>query len=303
VHHDYHRLTMPMARILGVGIAALDIINEVQGYPGEDQEVRAWGQRVTAGGNAANTLTVLSLLGQHCELAATLADDPAAALLRADLAARGVGTGACRVVVGGCTPTSCVVLNRLSATRTIVHHRDLPEFGFDDFARIELAGYDWLHLEGRNVTETRRMLDHVARARRELPVSLEIEKPRPGIEALYLGPGLLLFSRHYARACGFHDPLEFLRHVARIAPRAALVCAWGAQGAWARAPDGAESHAGAVVPPRLVDTLGAGDTFNAGVIAARLAGAGLDDALTRACALAGSKCGMMGFDGLGASRT
>lgn len=287
-----------MARILGVGIAALDIINELQRYPAEDSEVRAQAQRITLGGNAANTLTVLSLLGQRCELAATLAGDPAAALLQAELAERGIGVGACRVVAAGHTPTSCVVLNRVRATRTIVHHRDLPEFGFDDFARIDLADYDWLHLEGRNVTETRRMLNHVAKVRPRLRVSVEIEKARPGIEALCEGPGLVLFSRGYAEACGFDDPLEFLRHVAGVVPGAELVCAWGEQGAWARAPQGAEYHASAVAPAQLVDTLGAGDTFNAGIIAARLAGADLDEALGRACALAGAKCGMAGFEGL-----
>ncbi len=287
-----------MARILGVGIAVLDIINEVQGYPTEDSELRALGQRIALGGNAANTLTVLSLLGQGCELAATLADDAAGALLQAELAERGIGTGVCRVVAGGRTPISCVVLNRLRATRTIVHHRELPEFGLDEFARIDLAGYDWLHLEGRNVAETRRMLDHAARVRPALRVSVEIEKPRPGIEALYRGPGLLLFSRGYAEARGFDDPQGFLRQLGRAAPQAELVCAWGAQGAWARAPDGAEYHGDAVAPPELRDTLGAGDTFNAGIIAARLAGAGLEEALQRACALAGAKCAMVGFTGL-----
>jgi hypothetical protein len=51
-----------MAKILGIGIAALDIINTVDGYPNEDAEVRAINQRVCRGGNATNTLVVLSQL-------------------------------------------------------------------------------------------------------------------------------------------------------------------------------------------------------------------------------------------------
>lgn len=37
-------------RILAVGIATLYIINTVDGYPAEDQEVRASAQRVARGG-------------------------------------------------------------------------------------------------------------------------------------------------------------------------------------------------------------------------------------------------------------
>ena len=65
-----------MARILSIGIATLDIINEVDGYPSEDTEVRALSQRIACGGNAANTLTVLSLLGHRCAFGGVLAAEP-----------------------------------------------------------------------------------------------------------------------------------------------------------------------------------------------------------------------------------
>lgn len=48
--------------------------------------------------------------------------------------------------------------------------------------------------------------------------------------------------------------------------RAVLVCAWAEEGADALGPDGRLLHSDAFPPPRVVDTLGAGDTFNASVI-------------------------------------
>lgn len=48
--------------------------------------------------------------------------------------------------------------------------------------------------------------------------------------------------------------------------RAVLVCAWAEEGADALGPDGKLIHSDAFPPPRVVDTLGAGDTFNASVI-------------------------------------
>lgn len=45
-----------------------------------------------------------------------------------------------------------------------------------------------------------------------------------------------------------------------------LVCAWAEEGADALGPDGQLLHSDAFPPPRVVDTLGAGDTFNASVI-------------------------------------
>lgn len=47
---------------------------------------------------------------------------------------------------------------------------------------------------------------------------------------------------------------------------AVLICAWAEDGADALGPDGHLVHSDAFPPETLVDTLGAGDTFNAAVI-------------------------------------
>ena len=51
-----------MAKLLGIGNATLDVIHLVDGYPRENDEVRARERYVRRGGNTANTLVVLSQL-------------------------------------------------------------------------------------------------------------------------------------------------------------------------------------------------------------------------------------------------
>jgi len=74
-----------------------------------------------------------------------------------------------------------------------------------------------------------------------------------------------------------------------------MSAAWGDEGAWAIEADGTLYHAPAVPPPQIIDTIGAGDTFNAGMIGALAAGQSLGEALAAACLLAGKKVGQVGF--------
>lgn len=287
-------------RILGVGIATLDLINEVERYPPEDAEVRALAQRRSRGGNAANTLAVLAQLGHRCAWVGTLGDDAAAAFIRADLAGVGIELRHPVTLPGGITPISYVVLSRATGSRTIVHYRDLPELAAPDFSEVPLADLDWIHFEGRNPGETEVML---ARARREAPqafLSVELEKDRPGIDVLLDGPDLLLISRAFvlARAGAGAEPAAALAELAGRTQARLLVLGWGAQGAWLCRQGAAPLHCPAEPLARPMDTLGAGDVLNAGVIDGLLCGLPPAEAVARAVRLAGIKCGRVGLSGL-----
>ncbi|MCU0936153.1 MAG: PfkB family carbohydrate kinase [Gammaproteobacteria bacterium] len=287
-----------MARILAVGIAALDVICTVERYPEEDAEIRAVGRRLARGGNATNTLVVLSQLGHACAWAGTLGVREGGELILGDLARHRIDTRGCRLVADASPPTSYITLSQATASRTIVHYRDLPEYGFEDFRGVDLDGLGWVHFEGRNVEETARMMTRVRAEAPATPVSLEVEKPRAGIEALFPLADVLLFSRHFARATGHRDPEGLLHAVRARVPAATLVCAWGEAGASALSPTGEWLESPAFPPDRLVDTVGAGDVFNAACIDGLLGGLPLPEALVGACRLAGAKCGQLGLEGL-----
>jgi len=285
-----------MARILVVGIATLDIINSVDGYPPEDAEVRALASELRRGGNAANTAVVLSQLGHACDWAGVLGDDRDGDFISADLTAFGVGLTHSQRINGGRTPTSYITVNQRNGSRTIIHYRDLPEYSAAHFETLDLQPYDWLHVEGRHCQETRTMLHYARQQRPELTISIEIEKPRPDIDILFDYADLLLFSRVFAEANGHADAKALLHSVRAQLAETDLVCAWGAAGAWLSSHDTTDCvHVPAVPPARVVDTLAAGDTFNAAVIAARCRGLPLSQAVAYGCRIAGYKCGIHGL--------
>jgi ketohexokinase len=287
-----------MAIVLGVGIAAVDIINFTDGFPREDDEVRAIRQDIRRGGNTANTLVVLSQLGHRCHWLGTLADDLNSQVIRDDFTRNSIDFSASEMIAQGKTPTSYITLNQRNGSRTIVHYRDLPELSPRAMAQAPLNQAQWIHFEGRNEENTRRTLDFVKQQQSRVPVSIEIEKPRERLYLLYPGADVYFFSRAFARAKGFTDPASVLRHYRELIPDALLVCTWGDKGAYAL-EENELLHAPAIPIAQVVDTVGAGDTFNAGFIDARLKGYDAVSALQRACALAAKKCAKQGFDGLG----
>lgn len=284
-----------MANILAIGIATLDIINVVESYPTEDSELRALSQQQLRGGNATNTLTVLSQLGHDCSWGGVLIDEPDSQIIKHDLANSGIDISSCKQLASGKMPTSYITLSKKTGSRSIIHHRDCPEFSFSDFKKIKLDDFGWVHFEGRNIAETQLMLLHLKQHYPNLPCSLEIEKPRADIEQLFEFPDVLLFSQHYAEYRGFSTASDFLTSLDHDK---LIVCAWGKHGAWAISPDKNIIHSTPFPPAQLIDTLGAGDTFNAGLIHSLVANIEPQKALKNACQLAGHKCGQYGFANL-----
>ena len=289
-----------MTEILGVGVASLDIVNAVDAYPSEDSKVRAEDQTVRRGGNAANTLAVLAQFGYRCAWAGVWVDEPDGRRIVADLEERGVRTDTASRWATGKSPTSYITLSRQTGSRTIIHYRDLPELAYDAFAALDLTPYHWVHFEGRpNTDEVRRMIQQVRAHNPHAGISLEVEKARPGLVHLLHDPDLVVFSGDYARSQGHADPEAFLRDLDPAAVPGLKVCTWGSAGAAALDNAGRLHRVPAHPPDAVVDTLGAGDTFNAGLIHGLAQGHPVPEVLAGAARLAGAKCGQVGLDGLG----
>lgn len=287
-----------MASIMVVGNATLDIINVVDSYPHEDQEVRACSQHISRGGNAANTAVVLSQLGHECSWAGTLVEEPGGELIRHDLQRNGIDVSPHYGIKQGKVPTSYVTLSRHTGSRTIVHYRDLPELPARHFATLDLDPIDWIHFEGRNLDAVKKMMQRVRREQPNLSVSLEVEKARKDIDELFPLADVIMFSRDYAQRMNSHNAETFLHQIGQNKLNATLTCTWGDRGAYALTQDGTLHHAPAFEPPMVVDTLGAGDVFNAGLIDQLERGHPIDIALIEASRLAGKKCGIYGLDNL-----
>jgi ketohexokinase len=97
-----------MPRILAIGIATVDIVNLVSEYPAEDSEVRA------LGGNATNTLVVLSQLGHRVAWGGVLAEDADSVHIQNDLRMHHVDLRHVRRQAHGKNPTSYILSSQAS---------------------------------------------------------------------------------------------------------------------------------------------------------------------------------------------
>jgi sugar/nucleoside kinase (ribokinase family) len=146
-------------------------------------------------------------------------------------------------------------------------------------------------------------------------VSLEAEKSRQGLARLLPFCDLAVCSRDFCASLGIAVASTDARPdaagaalVRLVAPGVPVVIPWGARGAgayWTEEDGGGGGGSGggvcemfteAYAPPEgVVDTVGAGDTFQAGLITALAAAWPLPSAMRAAVRLAGTKVGQVGF--------
>ncbi len=289
-----------MAKILCTGIATLDIINEVEKYPHEDTEIRILSQQKSRGGNAANSAVILAQSAYQCYWAGCLIkennNDSDSQFIVNELKHYHINIDYCEWLKQGQIPTSYISLSRETGSRTISHYRDLPEYSFAAFKKINLQPFAWVHFEGRNIEQTLQMMHYCRQQYPDIPISLEIEKPRDNISSLLPVADMLLFSRQYALSQGFTSAQDICQHFARLFPHKIISCAWGESGAGALV----DNHYcwQPAIPVTAIDTLGAGDVFNAAMIAGQLQKKPLNSILESACQLAAEKCQQKGFAGL-----
>ncbi len=287
-----------MKKILTIGNATLDIIVAMDCYPVEDEKYRALGQRIQRGGNASNSSEVLANLGHQVSLLVPFADDDASQTIQHSLQYAGVDMSYCVSHRDTISPTSYIITNESSKTRTIIHSRELAELSVSEFNVVPWQDFDVLHFEGRNIAIVKQMLINVQQASSGVKVSLEIEKQRPDIESLIQYADLVVFSNSYFESMNCVDMDAFFTKMRAYSNTAIFICSRGSQGAYGQLPEVGIAHSPAFIFGELLDTVGAGDTFNAGLIASYSEDLPIEQMLKNACLLASKKVTQEGFLGL-----
>jgi ribokinase len=246
--------------------------------------------RFHGGGSAANTAAWLAKAGTRPLLVGRVGDDERGRAARDELLAAGVDavlaadpelpTGTCVVIVG---PEGERTMAPDAGANDGLSDTDLPDDLLVADGHLHVAGYALLRAGSRPAARAA-----IARAlERGMTVSVD-----PSSAALLSpkfvdhaeGAGLLLPNADEAQMLsGERDPQRAARALA--ARFAEVVVTLGAEGAlWT---DGHESVRTEALPvDAAVDSTGAGDAFAAGLLAARLDGAGPAEALAAAVRLA-----------------
>lgn len=260
---------------------------------------------LTIGGSGAITAAGAARLGIECELVATIGDDDLGRLQLSALRTAGVGVDRIAVRTGLTTGVT-VVLGDGDDRAILTAPGAIPSLTSADVDRTAIEGVDHVHVASLFLLPNLHPgLPDLLRIARDAGATTSLDTnwdPDGGwagaIAPILDGTDLLLPNLAEAkRLSGEQDPEAAARALAARVPT--VVVKLGAEGAIA-IERGRDELVVSAHAPRLepVDTTGAGDSFNAGFIAARLGGASLREALRMAVA-----CGSLATRGLGGTST
>jgi ribokinase len=265
-------------RVVVVGSINADTVLRVPEQPVPGQTVLARSQRELPGGKGGNQASAAAKVGARTLLVGCVGNDAAGSTALADLQAAGVDVGAVSVV-GEPTGRAYVTVSDDGENSIVV----LPganawlsaELVESQLAGLGLAAGDVLVVSlevSKNAAEA--AVAHATGRGAQVVVN---PAPARALSDVLVRDVVLTPNEHESRAIG--GAAELLRRGAR-----AVVVTRGPDGCSVRTSG--VDRAVRAVPVDLVDTTGAGDTFN-GALAARLAELGSDDeSLITACTFA-----------------
>ncbi|KKZ62549.1 hypothetical protein EMCG_02955 [[Emmonsia] crescens] len=172
--------------------------------------------------------------------------------------------------------SSYIIKSTSTGSRTIVNYNELPEMTVSEFVgvaeRLSAAACPrWFHFEGRIPDVTLKCIQYIRQKFPADKVSVEVEKPgREGLGDLAAAADVVFYSKSWAQANGHQSLQGFLQAQSPLTPQASILCCtWGEHGAACLDRRNMKYiHCPAYIDTQrpVVDTIGAGDTFIAGML-------------------------------------
>ncbi|KAJ5727599.1 Ribokinase-like protein [Penicillium malachiteum] len=303
--------------LVAIGACYVDTILSTSHYPGEDEKLRASNIVHRRGGNCPNSLEVLQQLtfGSKTNLALNLISVLPA---RSSVASQQIVSALePRVHLDHCIfreayqePASCYIIKSQSTgSRTIVNYNELPDMTTEEFIRVtDKLGPQatWFHFEGRTPEVLLGCIRYLRNSFRQARISVEIEKPgREGLQELAEAADVVFYSKTWAQSMGYTSAEDCLRKQSLKTRNSSLLCCtWGQDGAAAfetRTTQFVHAEVDTAPDFQVIDPIGAGDTFNAGMLYALNCKDQEWDLSTKvgfANRIAGMKVAQEGFSGL-----
>lgn len=254
-----------MARIAVVGSIGEDTVVRLDAPLRVGAHVEGRALTVRLGGGGANTAVPLALAGHTVSLVAAVGNDVIGVHLVDELKAAGVDTAPVRVIDGGRTTRSVVMIDA-AGERTIVnlHRTTEPE----PPARLLDVPADWLYVRSRALDLAPLLMRKAERSRIVAHIPPAVDGARPA--------HVLVGSQSDLEPAVLDDPWSTARRIAGDLLEWVVITR-GARGAVAYGPERRiERQARAV---EALDSTGAGDSFAAGLIHGLAAGLDMDGAL------------------------
>ena len=280
---------------MGVGECCLDHVGLLDdGLPAFAGKLPLSGYHAMPGGQVATALSAAARLGLRAGFVGAVGDDDAAARVLAPLEAAGIDVSRVKRIAGAPTQLAMILVDRRSGERTLVWYRD-PKLTLEAadvdpayVGRARALHLDTGHLEAATAA---------AKLAREagIPVVLDADAPRPGLDALLPCVDFPIVSQAFAETSpGDASVSGALAALVRSGARMAVVTL-GEEGAVARIGERLIRSPGFAVEAR--DTTGAGDAFRAGFLLGLLSGRSAEGTLEWAHAVAAHNCTGLGAQG------
>ena len=273
-----------------IGHLVYDIRDYVEAFPSADRTVllrRA--PQISAGGSAANVTLNATRLNHAAGLVANVGDDPHGRFILSELAREGINTAHIKLVKKGRTGLSIILIDPQGEVMVV------EDLGcVDEVRRLSpayISSAKWVHVSGCCMDWMKQAAGIAGKAGRPFsfdPGRAASRLGRKALEPVLKHVELLIINRHELAAITGSFSLEGVKELSRDYDCSVVL----KQGS-GPAISCTGGHDVFSVPsfhaPEVVDTLGAGDAFDAGVICGKLENRSLYESIKMGHACAAAK--------------